>query len=110
MNGKVWEFKEMRFSYHATSAAGSIDFKTDMPGGTMTTRRTIPLPITTERVTSSAPLDGIEGRQFQPRFIPGASTGILRLFEATVLARPIGVYLEGSKSDYYETQPITLGA
>jgi hypothetical protein len=110
MNGKVWEFKDMRFSYHATGVAGSIEFKTDMPGAAMAVRKTIALPVTTERVTSSSPLDAIEGRQFQPKFIPGASTGILRVFEATVLARPIGVYLEASKSDFYETQPITLGA
>lgn len=109
MQGRVWEFKDFRYQVHPSAVAGSVEFKTDMPGGTMAVRKTIALPIATERYTNQSPLDGIEARQFQPKWIPGAATGILRVYEASVLARPIGVYLEGSKSDFYETQPISLG-
>lgn len=109
MQGRVWEFKDFRYQVLPTVAAGSAEFKTDMPGGTMGIRKTITLPIATERYTQQAPLDGIEARQFQVKWIPGVTTGILRVYEASVLARPIGVYLEGAKGDFYETQPISLG-
>ncbi len=109
-DGKVWELKEIRYSVHATGAAGSILVKTDRgtPSG-MQTRVTVPVATSTDRVTDQYPLDGVEAKQLQVRLVPGGA-GILRGYKATVLARPIGVYLDGAKGDFYETQPISLGA
>lgn len=106
--GKVWELKEIRYSAHATTAAASISVKTDMPSGGTIERAAIAIATSATRTTNQSPLDGIEARQLQVRFTPGAS-GILRVYKATVLGRPIGVYLDGSKADFYETQPIALG-
>jgi hypothetical protein len=108
-DGKVWELKELRYSAHATTANGSIEVKTDRPSGGMLVRSTVAVATSAVRVTDQQGLDGIEAKQLQVKFIPGA-TGIFRVYKATVLARPIGVYLEGSKGDFYETQPIPLGA
>ena len=108
--GKVWEFKELRYSAHATGLAGSILFKTDRgtPSG-MQTRVTVPVAISAERVTDQYPLDGVEAKQIQVRLVAGV-TGVLRGYKMTALGRPIGVYLDGAKGDFYETQPIPLGA
>ncbi len=105
--GKVWEFKELRVSWLATVANASIEFKTDLPGGAMAIRSTLSLAFGSERKTDTFELNGIEGKQMQPKFLPGAS-GTLRVYEASVLARPIGLYLK--PGDSYETQPISLGA
>jgi len=109
-DGKVWELKELRYSAHATGADGSILIKTDRgsPSG-MQTRATVAVAVSTVRVTDQQGLDGIEAKQLQVRFVPTGS-GIFRVYKATVLARPIGVYLDGAKGDFYETQPIPLGA
>ncbi len=110
-DGKVWELKELRYSAHATAVDASILIKTDRgsPSG-MQTRATVIVAVSTARVTDQQGLDGIEAKQLQVRFVPGAVTGVFRVYKATVLARPIGVYLDGAKGDFYETQPIALGA
>jgi len=107
--GRVWELKDLRYSTWTTVAAGTILIKTDLPSGGMLTRKTVVVATSTERITDAIPLDGIEAKQLQVKFIPHA-TGFMRVYQAKVLARPIGVFLSGANSDYYETQPISLGA
>jgi hypothetical protein len=108
IQGRIWEFKDFRFSAWASTANATVIFKTDLPGNAMSTRKTITIEYGTERRTNAFPLDAIEGRQFQPRWTP-ASNGLLRVYAASVMARPIGVYLEHDKGDFYQTQPLTLG-
>lgn len=108
MQGRVWEFKDFRYTVWATSGQATAEFKTDLPGGAMAVRKTIIFPQSTERRTDQTPIDGIEARQFQFKFIPNGS-GFLRVYKASVLVRAIGVHLDGGKSDFYETQPIALG-
>lgn len=110
---RVWEFKEMGLVYDLVSAASTLAFYTDMPGGTMA-ERVIPgtgggtMSVTTGRETRIFPLDGLNGTQYKAKITPGA-TSVLKLYAGYLLARPIGVYLEGARGEVWEMQPQALG-
>jgi hypothetical protein len=105
---RVKQFKQVMVDYDA-SVAGAIDVYTDMPGGVMTDRKVaFPLPQTTGRQTKNVPLDGIEGTLIQFKFTPGA-TGVMRLYGGTLQMRAVGVYLDGTNGEFWQTQPMGFG-
>lgn len=109
---KVAEFKEVTIQYQSNGAA-TFQFYTDMPGGALAARLAgsgVTLASTSgTRKTITIPLDGIEGTEFYPLITPGAATQ-LRLFSGTVYVRPIGVYIDGSLNEIWQTTPIPIGA
>lgn len=107
---KVCEMKEVTIQYSSNGVA-TFDWYTDMPGGTLMPRLTPAqsLPTTAStRKTTTIPLDGIEGTEFYPEITPGITTQ-LRLFSGTVWVRPIGVYVDGSLNEIWNTPPLSLG-
>lgn len=107
---KVAEFKEVTLQYQSNGQS-NFQFSTDMPGGAPAARlgAGIFLPTTASvRKTITIPLDGIEGTEFFPTITPGSTTQ-LRLFSGVVYVRPIGVYIDGSLAEKWETPPISIG-
>ena len=105
----VKEFKDLRLIYESTGS-GTILWKTDMPGGVIATRKTNTTEIVDTsglRKTARVPLDGIEGQLYQLRVTPSGSA-TLKLFEGFVRLRIVGVYLDGSRSEFYETPEMSL--
>jgi len=108
---KVFDFKEVTLQYQSNGTA-TFQFYTDMPGGTLAARlgAGITLPSTSgTRKTITIPLDNIQGTEYYPLVTPGGSTQIF-LLGGTVWLRPIGVYIDGSISEIWQTQPIAPGA
>jgi hypothetical protein len=105
---RVKQFKDLMVDYDATGGTLSVDVWTDMPGSTMATRKVTALAITTGRQTKNIPLDGIEGTLIKVKFTP-ANTAVVRLYAATVRVRAIGVYLDGTNAEVWNTQEIGFG-
>lgn len=108
---KVFDFKEVTFEYSSNGAA-TFQFYTDMPGGTLAVRlgAGITLPSTSgTRKTTTIPLDNIQGTEYYPVITP-ANTTQFTLLQGKVFLRPIGVYLDGSLGEIWQTQPIAVGA
>lgn len=110
----VNQYKDLTLTYEGP-AGGTFIVRTDMPGSTMTTRRTITLPPSTGRVTKTFPLDtalyGGDGRLLEGKLIQyrAESTGVLILYEGFVRFRRVGTYIDGAAGDVWETQPLSLG-
>jgi len=112
----VKQYKDLTLTYEGT-AGGTFLIKTDLPGGTLATRRTITLPPTAagQRVTSTFPLDAVlhsgDGKLLEGKLIVyrAESTGALILYEGFVRFRRVGVYVDGAAGDVWETQPLSLG-
>lgn len=108
MPSKVNQFKDIELEYDAP-AGFTLLFSTDMPGGAMATRKTITVPLSTGRKTGTFPLDttGVmpEGTMCK---LSASSTGVVRLFGGHIRVRNIGTYFDGSNSETWETQEITL--
>ena len=105
----VKEVKDFRLVYES-SGGGTFVWKTDMPGGVMADRKTDTTEIVNTsglRKTARIPLDGIEGQLHQFRVTPQGS-GTMKLFEAFVRVRVIGVYLDGARSEFFETPEMSL--
>jgi len=113
----VKQYKDLTLTHEGT-AGGTFLIKTDMPGGVLSTRRTITLPATAagQRVTRTYPLDsaalhGGDGKLLEGKLIVyrAESTGALILYEGFVRFRRVGVYVDGASGDVWETQPLSLG-
>lgn len=114
---KVAQFKEISVQYVSTTAAGTLKFFTDYPGNHLAERtggKTLPATnadqtpntITYPLVDSGgAPLTGT---LYYPRVEP-PSNGTLQLRSGVVWVRPIGVFLDGSLGEFFETLPIPIG-
>ena len=103
---RVKQFKDIIVDYDAPSGA-SLKIYTDMPGGTMAQRlTTLTLPATTGRQTKALALDGTEGTLVRFEW---SSTGVLRLYGATLRMRPVGVYLDGAAGEVWKTQELGFG-
>ena len=114
---KVAQFKEVSLEYVSTTAPGTFKFFTDMPGNHLAERTggkvlpqtnadkapgTITFPLVD---ANGAPL---EGTLYYPRVEPPA-TGALQLRSGVVWIRTIGVYLDGTLNEFFETLPISVG-
>lgn len=91
--------------YDAPSG-GTVTVYTDMPGTAMAVRVTYPLPATVGRQTKNVPLDGTEGTLIKVKWSSGA---VLRLYAATLRLRPIGVYIDGTNNEFWETGELGFG-
>jgi hypothetical protein len=114
---KVAQFKEVSLEYVSPTAAGSFKLFTDMPGNHLADRTGVKvLPATNADKTPNTitfPLvDGngapLEGTLYYPRVDPPAS-GALQLRGGVIWMRPIGVYLDGTLGEFFETLPIPVG-
>lgn len=116
---KVFDFKEITLEYSSNGAA-VFQFYTDMPGGTLAIRLPLGAPASGgyalpstggigARKTITIPLDGIQGTEYYPIFTPANTTQLI-LLSAKIFLRPIGVYLDGSLGEIWQTQPIAVGA
>jgi hypothetical protein len=109
---KVGQYKEISFTYQCTGTA-KFQFYTDLPGGVLAARLGSGwvLPSTAGiRTTYTVPLDGIEGTIYKPRWTPDAGTHDLIILSAVLMNRSVGVYLDGALGEFWETQPIAIGA
>jgi hypothetical protein len=118
--GRVGELKDLLLDYDLTGGDGRIEIYTDLPSNAITLARTLILPaqgraprmLPFETPTLSAPGGGSTalpyGQLFKIRLYP-APGGILRLHgRATIRARVIGVYFDGTRNEIWETQPLDL--
>jgi hypothetical protein len=117
---KVAQFKEASLEYVSPSGASTFKFSTDMPGGHLTERtggKTMPqtnIDKTPATITISL-VDGngapLEGTIYQPRVEPFATSanGGTQLRSGVVWMRTIGVYLDGTLNEFFETLPISVG-
>jgi hypothetical protein len=108
---QVFEFKEITTLYEASSVAGTLDFYVGLPNAAValpSATQNLSLPVTTTRQTKTHQL-GQVGSVYKVRYVPGASTGVLRPYEATLQVRVIGLYLLGSQSDVWDSGEIALG-
>ncbi len=113
---KVFEFKEITLAYSSNGAA-TLAFFTDMPATTvpaaLASRVSAALQTTTTigaRQSATIPLDGVRGTLFYSKVTPGVSTQ-MEIYSGVVMARPIGVYLDGSQAvpEFWQTAPIAPG-
>ena len=104
---RVKQFKDLMVDYDAPGG-GTCQVFTDMPGATMASRLTYSLPATTGRQTRCVPLDGFEGTLVRFKFAP-ASNNTMRLYAATLRLRGVGVYLDGTNSEFWQTQEMGFG-
>lgn len=110
----VKEIKDVTLVWEATGASGVFTLNTDMPGGTITSRRQFTLATTSARKEETIPCDvagpgSIVGKQVQFRVDPGVG-GVLKLYSGKIRFRTIGVYLDGTLGDTWISQPMTLGS
>lgn len=119
---KVSEFKELTIQYQSNGPS-TMEFYTDFPGAIpsppLGLRSTQTIASSNNmRATRTFPLDGVEGTEFYIKFIPGTGSAgpppvpatQLRLFSGVVKVRMIGVYLDGSIGEVWNTTVIALGA
>jgi hypothetical protein len=116
---KVAQFKELSLEYVSPSGASTFKFFTDMPGNALALRFTGSLPQTNPghypETTTFSLVDGngapLEGTLYYPRVEPFATSanGGTQLRSGVVFIRPIGVYLDGSLGEFFETMPISVG-
>lgn len=116
---KFAQFKEMSLEYVSPSGASTAKFYTDAPGGHLALRVTGSLPQTnvdkTPATTTISLVDAngapLEGTLYYPRVEPFATSanGGTQLRSGVVWMRPIGVYLDGTLSEFFETMPIPVG-
>ena len=117
---KVAQFKEVSLEYVSPSGASSFTFSTDMPGGLIAARITnASLPQTpadhSPRTTTIPLVDNagapLEGTLYVTRVDPFATSasGGTQLRSGVIWLRPIGVYLDGSLGEFFETMPIPVG-
>src|ERR1041384_5005365 len=110
---KMAQFKEISLEYVSPTAAGTLKFFTDMPGNHLVNRVQTTLPTTnadkTPNTTTFPLVDGngapLEGTLYYPRVEPPAN-GALQLRSGVVWMRTIGVYLDGTLGEFFETLPI----
>ena len=117
---KVAMFKEVSLDYVSPSGASTFKFSTDMPGGDITVRLTGTLPQTptdqSPRTTTISLVDDnggpLVGTLYVPRVEPFATSanGGTQLRSGVIWLRPIGVYLDGTLDEFFETLPIAVGA
>jgi hypothetical protein len=117
---KVAQFKEVSLAYVSPSGASAFTFKTDMPGGLIASRFTGVLPQTpldhSVRTTTFSLVDvngaPLEGTLYVPRVDPFATSanGGTQLRSGVIWLRPIGVYLDGTLDEFFETLPIAVGS
>ena len=114
---KVCQFKEVSLEYVSPTGAGTFRFFTDMPGGHLVERTGGKVLAQTNADKSPATItfpliDGsgapLEGTLYYPRVEPPAF-GALQLRSGIVYIRAIGVYLDGSLGEFFETLPISVG-
>lgn len=107
--------------YVSPSGPSTFKFFTDMPGGHLIERtgggRSMPITNTDKTpATVTFPLvDGggapLEGTLYYPRVEPFATSafGGTQLRSGVVWIRTIGVYLDGTLGEFFETMPIPVG-
>lgn len=108
----VKQFKDITLTYECTGVIGILYILTDQPGGTYQIRKTISLPITTARTTTTFPLDDageLDGKLVGYKVVNGSTSGTIKLYSGKIRFRVYGLYLDGSRGDIWETQPMTLG-
>lgn len=114
---KVAQFKEVSLEYVSPTAAGTFKFFTDMPGGALIERtggKVLPLtPADKSPKTITFPLVDVngaplEGTLYYPRVEPPVA-GALQLRSGVIWIRTIGVYLDGTLGEFFETLPISVG-
>jgi hypothetical protein len=106
---KVWEFKEVSLKFASTGGTSDVQMRTDLPTSWATRLTGKTLGNTSGVIqTDTIPLDGITGSVFDFTITP-ASAATLQLREGVVLARPIGVYLNGAKGEIWTMQPRAPG-
>src|SRR4051794_11662941 len=113
---KVAQFKEVSLQYVAVSG-GTFKFLTDMPGGHLLERtggKAIPASNADKTpATTTIPLiDGngapLEGTIHQERVDPPFGATV-QLRSGVLLMRTIGVYLDGSLGEFWESLPASVG-
>jgi hypothetical protein len=102
------QVKDVTLEYDA-AAGGSLIVSTNMPGGVMAVRATIPIPASTGRTTRTFPLDQAGALEGSLMKLKVTSPGAFRLFSGSVHARQIGTYLDGAAGEIWETQEISMG-
>lgn len=106
----VTQYKDLTLQYDAPSGA-TFKISTDMPGATMTLRRTIAVDVTVGRQTRTWPLDLVadggllEGKMAKYRL---ESSDVVRLYAGWIRFRRLGVYIDGARGDVWETQELSL--
>lgn len=114
---KVAQFKEISVEYVSADGAGALKFYTDLPGNHLTERTggkvlTATNADKTPNTITFPLIDGngapLEGTLYYPRVEPPA-TGALQLRGGVVWMRTIGVYLDGTLGEFFETMPISIG-
>jgi hypothetical protein len=105
---QVFEFKDLSVEYEAGAAAAKANFFSALPGAAVAQQGgDLTLPVTTTRQTKTFPL-GYTGALYKVKFAP-AATGTMKLYGAVMQVRQIGVYLDGSMGEFWETQETALG-
>src|SRR3954471_13450651 len=105
----VNQFKDLEINYDATATL-TVKFYTDLPGGTMTLRRTLSFASGRKRYTLPFDDSGnsyalVEGRLFKVRF---ECTGVARIYGGTLRFRKIGTYIDGTQGEIWETLEIAI--
>ena len=101
---------QVEFSIDATDGPGSFQIYSDLPGGELLTRLSPPgvIPQTVwrqnQRIVLPAPIAGKLLR------LTASTLTDFRIYGLRARILPIGVYLDGTIHDFWQPQPISIGA
>ena len=113
MLDRIKEFGHVTMEYAAAHASGaSFILRTDLPGGTMTDRRTVTMPQALERRAITLPFNDAsklypEGNLYQARI---TSSGAVRLYGGHIMVRnAAGIYFDGALGEIWQTREESIG-
>lgn len=98
-DGRVVQLKDLVLEYEG-AAGGNLTVKSDLAP-----QRTLVIPPSATQRTETFPLDGVEGDLWE---WGASSTGALKLLGGVLRYRPIGVFFNGAKGEFWEIE-IDLG-
>jgi hypothetical protein len=103
---QVFEFKEISLHFDARTGNASMEFYSGGPNAAINLDATLTLPAGSAPTTKTFQL-GYVGTVYRLKAIPNAS-GTLKLFSGTLMVRTLGVYLDGTQSDVWDSEEIAV--
>jgi hypothetical protein len=110
--GRVGELKDLLLDYDAEDG-GTLEIYSDLPGNALSVVRALAIPVRATRAPFVFAFEDSSdtlpyGQLFKARVIP-PPTGVIRLHgRATLRARLIGTFFDGSAGEIWETQQLDM--
>jgi hypothetical protein len=104
---QVFEIRAIAVSYEAAGGTGTCELYTDLPGGAMALRDSMNLPVTSGGRGTASETYNFVATTYKVKFTPNAA-GILKPYDGTLQVRRIGLYLDGTRGEFWESSDIAI--